>query len=261
MGREYSAVTHHLAPAMKIALLQARRHDDPMRLHEQQCFLRATGLGEGSFRFVNVLDEVPTIRELVGVDALMIGGAGHYSVTAREETFFAPLEDLLRGLVDRRFPTFASCFGFQLLVVALGGAVVSDPAGAEVGSFAVRLTDAGRADELFGAVLPADFVAQMGHQDRATEMPAGVPNLAASGRCPLQALRVPGAPIWATQFHPELDQRANRDRYLAYIDRYDPDRRGDEAAGFTSLPSPETSELLPAFLRLVAGATPPAVAG
>jgi hypothetical protein len=40
---------------MKVLLLQARRRDDPMRLHEQSCFASATGLGLGAFRLVNVL--------------------------------------------------------------------------------------------------------------------------------------------------------------------------------------------------------------
>lgn len=237
---------------MKVLLLQARQPDDPMRIHEQGCFVAATGLGRDAFGFVNVVEHVPSIDELAAFDALMIGGAGHFSVTERDGPFFAPLEQLLQRVVDSGFPTFASCFGFQLLVVALGGTVEPDPDGAEVGSFTVRLTDAGRHDELFGA-LASPFVAQMGHKDRATAMPAGVDNLAWSDRCALQALRIPGAPIWATQFHPELDQRTNRDRYLAYIDRYDPARSGEEASGFTSLPSPVASTLLPAFVRLVSG--------
>jgi len=235
---------------MRILLLQARRDDDPMRGHEQQCFADATGLGRDAFQFVNVVEGVPTMADVVASDALMIGGAGHYSVTEPDEPFFAPLNELLRNVVDAGFPTFASCFGFQLLVSVLGGRVEQDPEGSEVGSFGVRLTGAGRVDELFGT-LPDEFIAQMGHRDRATAMPPGVPNLAASERCALQALRVPGAPIWATQFHPELDQRTNRDRYLAYIDRYDPTRRGEEASGFTALPSPETSTLLPRFVQLI----------
>ena len=196
---------------------------------------------------------MPDISEVVAHDALMIGGAGHFSVTDRDGPLVPSLESLLRHVVARRHPTFGSCFGFQLLVTALGGTVSPDPDGAEVGSFEVRLTEEGGRDELFRR-LPSSFVAQMGHTDRAVAMPPGVPNLASSQRCAHQALRIPGAPIWATQFHPELDERANRDRYEAYIDRYDPGRRGDEASGYSSRPSPEASSLLPSFLALVTGA-------
>ncbi len=72
--------------------------------------------------------------------------------------------------------------------------------------------------------------------------------MARSELCPYQALRVEGARIWAAQFHPELDQAANLYRYRGYIERYDPSG-GEE--GINSQPSPETSLLLPRFLRLV----------
>jgi GMP synthase (glutamine-hydrolysing) len=238
---------------MKILLIQARRPDDPMMQHEQHCFAAATGLDAGSFRYVNVVDRVPAPAEIDGVDALMIGGAGHFSVTRREETFYEPLTELMRWVAAEGFPTFASCFGYQMMVHALGGRVEHDDDRSEVGSFTLRLTDAGRDDELFSR-LPAEFMAQMGHLDRATAMPPGVPNLASSDRSPLQALRIPGKPVWATQFHPELDQKTNHDRWVAYMERYDPHRIGEEASGFTALPSPEASTLLPAFLELIAKA-------
>jgi len=237
---------------MKVMLLQARRPDDPMMEHEQNCFAEASGLGRDGFSFVNLVDRVPSWPELGECTALMVGGAGHYSVAECNGEFFPDTLDLLRRVVAERFPTFASCFGYQLIVHALGGRVEADHQRAEVGSFTVRLTDAGRSDQLFGG-LPREFTAQLGHKDRAVAMPPAVPNLASSERSPLQALRIPGAPIWATQFHPELDERTNRDRYEAYIERYDPQRLGEGASAFTALPSREASTLLPAFLRLVGG--------
>lgn len=239
---------------MKILVLQARRPDDPMMEHERRCFVRSTGLDRSALEFVNLVDRVPAVSELGDYDALMVGGAGHYSAVERNGWFFDAVEELLRAVVERGFPTFASCFGFQLFVAALGGEVIHDPGRTEVGAFRVRLTDAGRDDELFTR-LPDEFVAQMGHKDRAVAMPAGVDNLAASDLSPLQALRIPGAPIWASQFHPELDQRSNHERYLAYIERYPPGG-ADGAGEFSSLPSPETSSLLPAFLRLLGADLP-----
>jgi GMP synthase (glutamine-hydrolysing) len=235
---------------MKLLLLQARRPDDPMREHEQGCFSASTGLGVESFHCVNVVDRVPGAEELTAFDALMMGGAGDFTLSNPVEPFYGPLVELMRWVAAEGFPTFGSCFGFQLMVHALGGRVEHDPAASEVGSFVLGLTDAGRKDELFGQ-LPAEFVAQLGHMDRAMEMPAGVANLAYSERSPLQALRLPGRPVWATQFHPELDQKTNHDRYLAYMERYDPASVGKQETGFSSLPSPEASALLPAFLELI----------
>lgn len=237
---------------MNVMLLQARHPDDPMMRHEQECFAGASGLGRGGFNFVNLVERVPSWPELESHDALMVGGAGHYSVAEGNGEFFAETVVLLERVVEEGFPTFASCFGFQLLVHALGGRVEADHPNAEVGTFLLSLTDAGRRDELLGG-LPDEFMAQLGHKDRAVAMPPGIPNLASSERSPLQALRIPGAPIWATQFHPELDEQTNRDRYEAYIERYDPKRLGEQASGFTALPSLETSTLLPAFLDVVRG--------
>jgi GMP synthase (glutamine-hydrolysing) len=235
---------------MKVLVLQARLADDPMRLHEQRCFEASTGLSSGDLEFVNLPDRVPSMEELVAHDALMVGGAGHYSVVDENGEFFRPTLELLRRVASEGFPTFASCFGFQLFVSALGGTVIHDADNTEVGGYRLRLTEAGRRDPLLGG-FPDEFVGQMGHMDRAVEMPPGIPNLASSEKSPLQALRIPGKPVWATQFHPELDQRSNYERYQAYIERYDP---GASIAGssWMSAPSPEVSTLLPAFLERVA---------
>jgi len=232
---------------MKIMVLQARSNDDPMLEHERDCFAAATELQRSAFDWRNVVDGVPSLPEVRASDALLIGGSGHFSVADPSAGFFAPLTGLLRGVVEIDHPTFGSCFGYQLLVEALGGRVVHDAANGEVGAFELELTDEGRGDPLFSA-LPDRFIAQMGHLDRAVEVPEEAHNLVRSERCPYQALRVDGARIWATQFHPELDQAANLHRYRAYIDRYDP--AGDEGE-FRSLPSPDTSRLLPLFLELI----------
>jgi GMP synthase (glutamine-hydrolysing) len=229
---------------MRLLVLQARRASDPMLEHERRCFAVATGRDPAELQFRNLVDGVPTLDLVVERGALLIGGAGDFSVAAPEHPFFEPTADLLRRLVRRRFPIFGSCFGYQLLVDALGGRVEHDPACREVGSFNVTLTDEGRSDELFGR-LPERFVAQMGHLDRATALPPGVPNLATSRRCPHQALRVPEAPIWATQFHPELDHDTNLDRCVAYAKQYVAEDSDRPAA-----PSPEASTILRSFLEL-----------
>ncbi len=232
---------------MKVLVLQARLADDPMLAHEQRCFVTATGLSADALVFHNLVNGVPPADVVGAHDALMIGGSGRFSVAAPDADFFGPVRDLLHWVVERGFPTFGSCFGYQLMIDALGGRVEHDADNGEVGSYELELTDAGRADPLFRE-LPSRFIAQMGHLDRATEVPSELPNLASSDRSPYQALRVPGAPIWATQFHPELDRRANHERYMAYIERYG---GGERDAAYRALPSPEASSLLPRFLDLV----------
>ena len=96
---------------MKIMVLQARYNDDPMLEHERACFVAATGLDEMSFEWRNVVDGVPALAEVAKVDALLIGGSGHFSVANPVADFFAPLGRLLRGVVEGGHPNFGSGFG------------------------------------------------------------------------------------------------------------------------------------------------------
>jgi GMP synthase (glutamine-hydrolysing) len=139
-----------------------------------------------------------------------------------------------------------------LIVKALGGDVHYAPQHTEVGTFPVTLTDAGRADALFGA-LPTTFRAQLGRKDRATRLPAALVNLASSENAPYQAARVPGQPIWATQFHPELTKETNLARFRRYMDGYAASMSAEAiAAAFARFDdSPEANQLIGQFMDLV----------
>jgi GMP synthase (glutamine-hydrolysing) len=119
-----------------------------------------------------------------------------------------------------------------------------------VGTFDLELTDEGQADPLLGT-LPARFEAQLGHNDRAASLPDGVVHLASSRLCAYQALRIPGKPIWATQFHPELDRETNLDRYRRYRANYGVRVAENATAEDVFRESPESSGLLKDFLDLV----------
>ena len=234
-------------------MLQARLPDDPMTEHERDCFVTRTGLPRESIVTHQLHDGAPSIERVLDHDGLMIGGSGDYYVSKEDLPCFPAFLDLLREIVKRGHPTFASCFGFQSIVRALGGELVHDPSSAEVGTFELTLSEPGKADPLFGE-LPVRFHAQMGHQDHAARFADGMLNLASSERCRYQVLRVPDRPIWATQFHPELDRATNLDRFRRYFAEYGPKTgktRAQTEAGF--LDSPETSDLLSRFLSLVFG--------
>ena len=235
-----------------ILLLQARDPDDPARLEEVRAFADRCGVDSAQITPWDLLQGAPALAEVRRRDVLMIGGAGDYYVSKGNLPHFPRLMGHLQEVAETGHPTFASCFGFQCLVVALGGEIIHDPENTEVGTLTVTLTEAGLRDELFGD-LPQTFLAQLGHKDRAPGPAAGTFNLAASERCPVQALRIPGKPIWATQFHPELDKTANRSRYEAYLDGYaavmSPEER--QAALDSFRDSPETGRLLAQFLELV----------
>lgn len=238
--------------ALEILLLQARNPGDPVREEERRSFAEKTGLPVESLVPWDLVTGPPEISQVLAHDALMVGGSGDYYVSNRSLPRFTDQLALLAEVVDRGHPTFASCFGFQLLAEALGGRVIHDPASTELGTYDLVLTDEGRKDPLMGR-LPPLFAAQMGRKDKAETLPAGVVHLAASERNPHQAFRVPGKPIWTTQFHPELDGETNFARYMRYQESYAGHLTAyeREEAHRRFRPSPETADLLTGFLELV----------
>ena len=239
---------------LKILLLQARHIDDLARHEERQSFADRAGLDLEQIVPFDLLKNTPTLADIRRYDALMVGGSGAYSVSQNNLPNQFAVMATLAEVVNVGHPTFASCYGFHLMVQALGGQIVYDPDCTEVGAFELTPSVHCRADELFG-YLPDSFMAQLGHKDRASSLPAGVLNLAASARAPYQALRIPGKPIWATQFHPELTVEDNLLRFSRYKDvyarLYDPQELKALVDGF--LPSPETEELIPRFISTVFG--------
>lgn len=237
---------------MKFRLLQARNPGDPVREEERLSF--AARLKVSPEQIIrhdlmagpNTLDAVAT-----GVDAVLVGGSGEYSIY-HDTPWIPSFVDLLAQLSHKSVPTFASCFGFQGLVMALGGTVEKDESRAEVGTFEVFVNDAGTEDLLFHD-LPTRFNAQLGHKDHAIQWPDGTTCLAYSERCPYQALRVDGKPIYATQFHPELSHTDNLLRFQRYEDHYvqafGRERYDRMVEQFYA--SEEASSLLPRFVERV----------
>jgi GMP synthase (glutamine-hydrolysing) len=236
----------------RFRLLQARTPDDPVRDEERFAFAEKLGVPVEQVEQVDLLSApLDPDRVLDGADALLVGGSGAFGVLDPHPWVRAFI-DGLGELSTRDVPIFASCFGFQALVVALGGEVASEPERAEVGSYLLSPTAQAAADPLFCG-LPDQFVAQMGHKDSALRLPGGVEWLARSPRCPFQALRVAGTRVWATQFHPELSDRDNVRRFERYWEMYvhvfGLERATEIVNGHR--PSPESNDLLARFGALV----------
>ncbi|NPA06218.1 MAG: type 1 glutamine amidotransferase [Chloroflexi bacterium] len=244
-----------MASAPRFLLLQARNPDDPVRESERRDFLWATGLPDEAIEAYDLLQGPPPRSLWQRYDGLFVGGSGEYNVSDGSCPHLDATLDFLNDLIAAGKPMFASCFGFQLLAVALGGRVERDISRTEVGTFRIYLTPQGQADELFGRLPPA-FDAQLGHKEHVTQFPSerAVP-LAYSDLSPYQALRIPGVPIWATQFHPELNRESNLGRLMRYREVYvrtlGPEAFERLVANFRE--SPEANMLLPWFLDLVFG--------
>ena len=236
---------------VRVRLVQIRTNAAVLA-EERQSFLDRTGLGPGQMATTNAVTDPLSPALLDGVDAVMIGGAGAFSVT---ETYgwTQDLVGLCHAAADRGTPTFGSCWGHQFVARAFGGEVVHDPDRAEMGTHVVELTEAGAQDPLFSA-LPATFGVQMGHQDRVARLPEGAVELARNGRAPYQAFRLGGLPVYGTQFHSELDATTERQRLVAYRDHY-PEMADDgrfQAVLDGLHETPEADDLLRRFLTLFA---------
>jgi GMP synthase (glutamine-hydrolysing) len=237
---------------MKVLLLQARYADDPAKQEEVDSFQKVAGLDEGSITSHDLLLGAPPIKTLDDFDALMVGGSGDFYLTQGDLPHQQSTLEFLRMTVEIGHPVFASCFGYQCLVLALGGELVFDPETAEVGTYDLHLTEAGRSDDIFSQ-LPASFPAQLGHKDRTLRPPVATDNLCYSKDCAHQALRVHDRLVWATQFHPELDRATNYGRFLRYMDGYSEYLSPEEQdrAHLRFRETPETLGLLPLFVERV----------
>jgi len=141
----------------------------------------------------------PLPRPLDAYGAVLVfGGAMHadqddHHPWLREEDLF------LQRLLDLHMPVLGICLGAQLLAKA-AHAPVFPAEEAEVGWFAVELTEAGTEDPVLGR-LPPTFDAFQWHY-YAHDVPAGAVELARNRVC-TQAFRL-GDSTWGVQFHPEV---------------------------------------------------------
>jgi GMP synthase (glutamine-hydrolysing) len=248
------AVLRHL-------LLQTRNSGDPMLAQEVRCFARALNCDMSAIRVFDLLSAGPSLATLNQADMVLLGGSGHYSAAEsisepgrprpRVPDWLNRALDTMREIHAISKPTFASCWGFQAMARAMGGRCVNDLPNAEVGTIQLKLSDAGRADAVFGE-LPPEFAAQAGHEDHVVELPADAVLLASSYRVREQAFRFEGRPIYCTQFHPELDRQAMLERVMAYPEYVGRIARVPfEEFVSTVRESPEANTLLRRFVHLV----------
>ncbi len=181
--------------------------------------MRSTGHQTGRLRITDLLTAEVTAATLEGVDCVFVGGSGAYSATETADWADKAMRSL-QAVHAAQVPTFASCWGHQAFARAMGGLVRRTPDRAEVGTLSLRLTDAAAQDPIFGA-LPNPMLAQVGHEDSVVELPPNSTLLAGTTRCPIHAYRFDDAPIYCTQFHPELnteDLIKRLERYPSYVE-------------------------------------------
>lgn len=235
---------------MKLLLLQIRK-DLRVRQEETESFLRYAGLKPQQLDVLNVFD-TPRFDESVlnGYDALLVGGASEASVLEPENYPAVPYcIALLEKCIARDFPVFASCFGFQLAVLALGGDIVRDERDFEMGSLPITLRSAAAGDLLF-CDIPNNFHAIAVHRERAVHCPEGAIELAYTQAC-CHAFKVRGKRFWAFQFHPEVDRATLISRLTIYRETYTGGDDHLEQVLGSCTETPESNALIGKFVQRV----------
>lgn len=180
-----------------------------------------------------------------GHDAVILTGSPHSVYDPLP--WVGPLEARLReAVVARGLPTLGVCFGHQLLAQALGGRVVRNPRGREMGTIEVRRHPAGEGAPLF-AGLGARFTAQATHCDTVIAPPEGAAVLAESDLDACQTFRWGSA--WGVQFHPEVTAPILKGYVRARSTQLRREGTDPEALYARVVPAPAGQQVLDNFVR------------
>jgi GMP synthase (glutamine-hydrolysing) len=219
--------------------------------HEAQCVANKLARLDVELCATNAVERPIDSKALEGIDGVIIGGSGDFSVHhPLSSAFVSPLFKTLDELAKRTIPTFGICFGHQLIGTWLGGTVKTDPERAELGTVTVAKTGRAKECEMLNLFAPRFFV-HCGHSDLVTECPAGATVILSNQAVETQGFAVDGIPMVSVQFHPDMTAMEARDRLLAYKDGFT-DRIETDAVTFAQkfeLGKDESVEMVDAFFR------------
>lgn len=202
-------------------LLLGTRADDAVAEGEAAAFRRFGGLAEEQLHRVRLEREPMPHLDLDDWSGVIVGGSPFCTSDPEHEKSDVQrrvereLGELIDEVVARDVPFLGACYGIGTLGVRTGG-VVDRTYGEPVSAVPVTLTPEGRADPVLGA-LPPVFDAFVGHKEALSVPPPGAVVLASSPACPVQAFRLKRN-LYATQFHPELDEPGVVERVQVYRD-------------------------------------------
>jgi GMP synthase (glutamine-hydrolysing) len=146
-------------------------------------------------------DPVPT--SIDGYDGLVVMGGAMGARDDQKAPWLPAVRELVRLASAARVPTLGICLGHQLCAVALGGEIVVNPQGRQLGLLDVGWTDEAADDELMGGLV-GPRRAMHWNDDVVNRLPEGALRLATASTGEVQAARY--APtVWGVQWHPEVD--------------------------------------------------------
>ena len=132
-------------------------------------------------------------------DAWIITGSA-YSVIDNTQLIIN-LKDKIKYASENSIYILGICFGHQIVSSALGGNVIKNPKGWELGSYKLTLNNNGLSSRLFNDVDPDDIF-YFSHEDVVSKLPSSATELA-SNDMGLQSFSINDR-IYGVQFHPEF---------------------------------------------------------
>ncbi len=143
-------------------------------------------------------------HEIEKYQGVILTGA-HDSLTQPFQ-FMKGTERILDRILDLRIFTLGICFGHHLINLLLGGEVIRNPLGPEIGVSKISLTLPGLANPLFKGLNHARLEVYESHFDIVSSPAKKVDSLAWNEQAEFQACCYDGF-IYTTQFHPEYHKK------------------------------------------------------
>jgi len=235
---------------LKILLLQIRDNRN-VRVEEHQSFANFSKIEPHQIEILNVFDTPSFKPNLIdNYDALYVGGASEANVLEPEKyPFVKNCIELLRYAAEISKPTFASCFGFQLAVLAFGGIILNKDKDYEMGTVKISLTDKAKSDLVYQGIQDR-FPAVSVHRQYASTIPEPLETLAYTGQC-VHSFKYKNKPLWAFQFHPEVDRETLVNRLTIFSRHYTDNTEHLKEVLDSAVETPESNILLGNFVERV----------
>ncbi len=235
---------------LNILLLQIRDNRN-VRVEEHQSFANFSKIEPHQIEILNVFDTPSFKPNLIdNYDALYVGGASEANVLEpKKYPFIKNCIELLRYAAEISKPTFASCFGFQLAVLAFGGIILNKDKDYEMGTVKISLTDKAKSDLVYQGIQDR-FPAVSVHRQYASTIPEPLEILAYTGQC-VHSFKYKNKPLWAFQFHPEVDRNTLVKRLTIFSRHYTDNAEHLKEVLGSAVETPESNILLGNFVERV----------
>ena len=233
---------------LKLLLIQIRQNTD-VKKEEVSSFAKFGNIKIEQIDVFDVFTNEPIPESLlIEYHGILIGGASEASVLEPKRYPFVPnIKEAINTCIRLNISVFASCFGFQVAVLALGGEIIRDKTDFEMGTIPIKLTEAAKHDPCFKNVV-TPFIAVSVHQEKAIELPNKCIKLAYTQKC-IHAFKLIDKPFWAFQFHPELDDICLKERLSVYKEKYTEDSSHFQKIIEDITPTPDSNALVANFVN------------